>query len=100
MFAVTTGKGPKWDRASGIRDQRLWGEHASFADDLVDEGVIVLGGPVQDADEEDVIALIAVRAGDSEEVRSVFASDPWVQEGILVLQQVRPWTIWLQSSFA
>lgn len=96
-FAVTTGKGPAWDRTAGIRNQRLWNEHASFADGLVDKGVIVLGGPVQD-DDDDVIALIAVRANDAEEVRSVFACDPWVEEGLLVLRQVRPWTIWLDQS--
>lgn len=96
MFAVTTARGASWDRRRGIREQEGWGEHAAFADALVDKGVIVLGGPISSDDEEDV-ALIAVRAGDEREVRSIFDGDPWAANGVLRVKQVRAWTLWLDS---
>ena len=94
MFAVTTAKGPAWDHGSSIRDQARWDEHAAFANGLVDNGVVVLGGPVED-DDVNVVALLAVMATDEQEVRSLFAADPWIEAGILVLASVRSWTMWL-----
>jgi uncharacterized protein YciI len=89
-------KGPRWDSGAGPRGQKLWTEHASFADGLVARGVIVLGGPVQDPDER-VVALIAVEATDEAAVNSSFAEDPWITAGILELKEVRGWTVWLDG---
>lgn len=47
-LAVTTVHGPKWDSSKPIREQAAWDAHASFMDSLVDEGFIVLGGPLDD----------------------------------------------------
>jgi uncharacterized protein YciI len=96
IFAVTTMRGPSWDDGRDIRSQPLWEEHASFADGLVDVGVIRFGGPVEDPDER-VLALIAVEAQDAGAVHALFAADPWVTSGILELKAVRPWRIWLDG---
>lgn len=45
VFAVMTAKGPNWDTSRGNREQQAWDEHAAFFDDLVDRGVVILGGP-------------------------------------------------------
>ena len=63
-------------------------------DRLVDEGSIVLGGPVGDLDGDD--ALLVLRAQDEEEVRMRLADDPWAN-GVLSIRSVRPWTIWLRG---
>jgi len=63
VFAVTTAKGANWDHARDIREQPFWDQHAAFADGLVERGVIILGGPVDSDDDED-IALMAVEAPD------------------------------------
>jgi len=48
-FAVILARGPRWDDSrGGIREQRLWNEHAVFMDRLVADGFIVLSGPVGD----------------------------------------------------
>jgi hypothetical protein len=47
-FAVRLVHGPGWDPARQIRDQDGWDEHAAFMDGLVDDGFIILGGPVGD----------------------------------------------------
>lgn len=94
VFAVTTAKGPRWEYARGIREQPEWDQHSSFADDLFDRDVIILGGPIGDGGGEDV-GLLAVVAADEDEVRSIFAEDPWALNGVLRIKEVRPWTLWL-----
>jgi uncharacterized protein YciI len=96
LFAVTTAKGSNWRHDRGIRDQDGWEDHAQFFDGLVEQGVIVLGGPIDSHDEEDV-ALLAVQATDEIELRSIFRADPWAASGVLRVKDVRAWTIWLDS---
>lgn len=93
-FAVTTAKGPNWDAARGIREQPAWDAHAAFSDQLVESGVIVLGGPIQSDSEED-IALLLVRADDEHQLRAIFAADPWMTGSVFRLKQIRAWTLWL-----
>jgi hypothetical protein len=52
VFAVTTAKGSSWDVGRPIREQQAWDEHGAFADRLVEQGVIILGGPIS-SDSED-----------------------------------------------
>lgn len=95
-FALLTVKGPNWNHQVGIRQQAGWTEHAAFADGLVDQGVTVLGGPVE-MDDPDVVALLLVKGTDEHEVRGAFARDPWADAGILGVKAVFPWTLWLDS---
>jgi hypothetical protein len=44
-FAVVRVAGPGW-AAAGIREQPHIGEHAAFMDALVDEGLVLLAGPL------------------------------------------------------
>jgi uncharacterized protein YciI len=60
---------------------------------LVEEGFIALGGPLPD---EGGAALI-VRAGSETEVRERLAGDPWYVHGILALQDVRRWDIFIDQ---
>jgi uncharacterized protein len=96
VFAVTTAKGVNWDHARTIRQQRFWDEHAAFADRLVSLGIVILGGPIASADDED-IALLAVEAADENAVQSVFDADPWTVHKVFRVKDVRSWTLWLDS---
>ena len=84
-------RGP-WDWSKGLRDQELFDEHARFLDGLVDEGFIILGGPV---DERDL--LLVVQSQTEASVRSRFAADPWIENGMVTITAVRPWTIFLEG---
>jgi uncharacterized protein YciI len=95
-FAVRTAKGPNWDHGREIREQLGWDEHAAFADGLVGQGVIVLGGPISSDDQED-LALILVEAADEEDVRSIFEKDPWTANQVFSIKEVRSWLLWLDS---
>jgi hypothetical protein len=70
-------------------------EHAAFADELVERGVIIVGGPIGGSDDE--IALLAVEAHDEAELRSTFSADPWAPNGVFRIKDVRPWTWWLDG---
>ena len=96
VFAVTTAKGTNWDDTRGIREQPYFEEHAAFANELVDRGVIILGGPVDSENDED-IALLAVEAPGEDALRVVFADDPWIVHQVFRLKQVRTWTLWLDG---
>jgi uncharacterized protein YciI len=99
VFAVRTAKGDSWDDARGIREQPFWPEHAAFADLLVEKGVIIIGGPV-DSDDPDDVALLAVQADDEAAARAAFGPDPWIVHGIFRIKDVRRWTIWLDGRVA
>ena len=96
VFAVTTAKGPGWMADRGLREQPGWDAHATYFDSLVDQGVVILGGPITSPDPE-VVALLAVAARDEPALREVFAADPWAHTGVLRVKDVHEWKLWLDS---
>lgn len=93
MFLVTLHRsGPQWDASKLLEEQSGWPEHATFMDGLVDEGFLVLGGPL--ADEHRV--MHAVEAESEDAVRATLARDPW-SETHLRVAAVEPWTIRLDG---
>jgi uncharacterized protein YciI len=93
VFLVTEENGPAWDDARPRREQAGWDAHGDFMDRLVDEGFVLLGGPLGDGER----ALLAVEAADADEVRTRLAPDPWLRDGVLRIRRIEPWTIWLDG---
>lgn len=54
-FVVTLERGDNWDNKRSMREQKYWDEHAKLMDAFVDDGFIVLGGPL---DSEEKVLLI------------------------------------------
>jgi uncharacterized protein YciI len=75
-----------------MEEQSGWPEHASFMDGLVEDGFIVLGGPL--ADEHRVVH--AVEAESEEAIRATLARDPW-SETHLQVDTIELWTIRLDG---
>jgi hypothetical protein len=96
-YLVELAKGPRWDHSRGRREQAGWEEHAAFMDGLVDEGFIVLGGPV-DGDEGDN-TLRVVDADEEESILTRLADDPWSGD-LLTIASIRPWSVWLRATRA
>jgi uncharacterized protein YciI len=90
-FAVTLVRGPAWDESREIREQQGWEAHAMFMDGLVEDGFILLGGPVGDHRQ----TLHLVEAADEHEVRRRLAEDPWVDARLLAIGSIQPWALWL-----
>jgi uncharacterized protein YciI len=84
--------GPEWDSSRPMEEQSDWDAHAEFMDGLVDQGFIVLGGPL--ADEERVAHVI--EAESDQAVRATLARDPWSNTH-LVIDSIEPWTLRLDS---
>jgi hypothetical protein len=47
LFALVHSRGPGWNHAVPMEEQPDWNAHAKFMDQLVDDGFIVLGGPLE-----------------------------------------------------
>jgi uncharacterized protein YciI len=94
MFLVVVRRsGPDWDRSKPMEEQSGWNEHAAFMDGLVDDGFIVLGGPLSD---EERVAH-AIQAESEDEIRATLARDPW-SGSHLVIDTIDPWTIRLRAT--
>jgi hypothetical protein len=84
--------GPEWDRDRPMEEQSGWTAHASFMDGLVDDGFIVLGGPLAG----DGRVAHAVEAESEDAIRTTLARDPWSESHLLV-DSIEPWTIRLDG---
>jgi uncharacterized protein YciI len=92
-FAVTRRRGPAWDPTTPMRAQADWAQHAAFMNRLVDEGFILLGGPLAAGE----TILLVVVAADESEIRSRLDADPWAPLGLLEIATIQPWTILLDG---
>ena len=93
MFLVLLHRsGPDWDPSSSMEEQSGWVEHASFMDELVAAGFIVLGGPLRDG----VRVVHVIEAPSEEAVRATLGRDPW-SESHLRIEAIEPWTIRLDG---
>jgi hypothetical protein len=93
FFAVRLARGGPWDWSRDLREQDGFDEHARFMDVLVEEGFIVLGGPL--AGEREI--LHAISAPSEEAVRERLGQDNWHRNGMLTITSIQPWTILLDG---
>ena len=93
MFHVVLHRsGPEWDPSRPLEEQSGWDAHAAFMDRLVDDGFIVLGGPLAD----EVRTAHAVEAESESAIRATLARDPWSGTHLEV-DSIEPWTIRLDG---
>jgi len=90
-FIAISSAGPKRDLSKGTREQPLWDEHAAFIDQLVAEGFILMGGPLVDEGG----SMLIVNADNENEVREKLKNDPWMKHGVLKLESVKRWQIFI-----
>ena len=92
-FVAISSAGPNRDLSKGTREQPLWDEHAAFIDQLVADGLILMGGPLIDEGG----SLLLFNAEDETEVREKLKNDPWSEHGILKLESVKRWQIFIDE---
>jgi uncharacterized protein YciI len=92
-FLAISSAGPNRDLSKSTREQPLWDEHAAFIDQLVDDGSILMGGPLIDEGG----SLLIFNAEDENEVREKLRNDPWAKQGILKLENVKRWEIFIDE---
>lgn len=92
FLVVLSRSGPEWEPGRPMEEQSGWPAHAGFMDSLVDDGFILLGGPL--ADERRTAHV--VEAESEETIRATLARDPWSETHLLV-ESIDPWTIRLDG---
>jgi uncharacterized protein YciI len=90
-FVTISSAGPNRDLSKSTREQPLWDEHAAFIEQLIAEGFILMGGPLVDEGG----AMLIVNSDDETEVREKLKNDPWFECGILKLESVRRWEVFI-----
>ncbi len=84
---VRTSAGPTWN-GGHIRDQRGWDEHARFIDALTQDGKFLMGGPRADNGG----SFMIFRRTTADEVRELLRFDPFVLNGVFVIEDVVDWS--------
>jgi uncharacterized protein YciI len=92
FLVVLRRSGPQWDPSRPMEEQSDWPAHASFMDGLVDDGFIILGGPL--ADQDRVVHVVEAESEDA--IRATLARDPW-SDTHLRIETIDPWTIRLDG---
>ena len=98
-FVAISSVGPDRDPSKGAREQPFWDEHAAFIDRLVAEGFVLMGGPLLGPAGMPQGALLIVSAADENEVKEKLKNDPWFEKGILKLESVTRWEIFIDARF-
>jgi uncharacterized protein YciI len=89
LYLVAYRPGPHWNPAKARRDQPGWDAHGAFMDALTEQGIVIIGGPL-----DEHRPLLVVQHDDEPTVRAQLAADPWYN-GILAIEYIEPWTLWL-----
>ena len=77
-------------------EQPGWDEHAEFIDGLIERGIFLMGGPYADNSG----SLTLWDGPTAEEVRRLVQDDPFVRNGVFVLEDVRDWVVYVDTRFA
>ena len=93
FFAVRLERGGPLDWSRDLRQQDGWHEHARFMDAWVEDGFLVLGGPI--GGEREVLHAISAPSEDA--VRERLGQDNWHQNGMLMIKSIELWTILLDG---
>ena len=103
-FAVIREQGHGWDASRSMREQPLWPEHVTYINAVVDEGFLVVSGPLgesgSDADPTAPVgehgiyrALLIVNASSASHVSARLDEDPWTRSGALETRAIHRWEI-------
>jgi uncharacterized protein YciI len=93
IYAVRLERGGPWDWSRDMCEQDGWDQHARFMDSLVEDGFLLLGGPL----EGDGEVLHVVEAPSEDAVRGRLTQDNWHRNGMLRVKSIDGWTVVLDG---
>ena len=89
---VRFAAGPAW-KSGAPEEQPGWDDHARFVDELVERGTMVMGGPFADHSG----SLIVLENIGEAEAEGLVAEDPFVLNGVFVLEEARAWNVYVDG---
>jgi uncharacterized protein YciI len=89
---VRFSAGPTWT-SGPPEDQPGWDEHNDYVDALVEQGLFVMGGPFSDY----TGSMTLLEGVSTDEAKRVIEADPFVENGVFVLEDLREWTIYVDE---
>lgn len=93
LFAVFLRQsGPQWDPSRPMEEQSGWEAHATYMDGLVEQGFLLLGGPLRGQRR----TLHIIEAPSEEAIRTRLAEDPW-SGSHLEIESIEEWSIRLDG---
>ena len=84
--------GPTW-KSGSVREQPDWDAHAVYVNDLIDRGIFVMGGPFAD----DSGSQSLWEGVDLDEARRIVHDDPFMENGVFELEEIREWTVFVDT---
>lgn len=84
--------GPAWT-SGPPEEQHRWEEHAAFIDQLIERGIFVMGGPFADYSGSHTL----LENVSEEEARELVLQDPFVENGVFELEDVRAWNVYVDQ---
>jgi len=84
--------GPRWT-SGPPEDQPGWEDHAAFIDELIERGIFVMGGPYSDFSGSHTL----LENVGEDEARELVLQDPFVANGVFVLEDVRAWNVYVDE---
>ena len=84
--------GPTWSSGS-VREQPEWDAHAEFVDALIERGTFVMGGPFSDNSG----SMSLLEGIDADEARRILEDDPFMKNGVFVLEEIREWDVFVDE---
>ncbi len=88
-FILLCDPGPNWQENKKCEEQNYWAEHKEFINKLFKQGKVLMSGPIVHYDR---IVMIYVAENESE-IRITLKDDPFIKNGILILESVMEWDI-------
>ena len=89
LFVVIRRSGPPYASGLPLEKRRDWEAHRAFMNTLEAEGLVRLGGPLEER--EDV--LLVFRAKDKDDIERRLADDPWTKSGLLSTARISRWNL-------
>jgi uncharacterized protein YciI len=104
-FVVIREQGSAWDPSRAMRQQDHWPDHVTYVNRIVDQGSMLLGGPLSEskgngdpADPTEPVGpdrtyrtLIVLQADSEEELTKLLADDPWSKHHMLETAAIYRW---------
>lgn len=92
-YLILRRYGPSWNYEVPRDRQAEWPAHAAFMDSLVEDGKILLGGPVNDGP----LVLISAVSTTMNSILNKLALDPWENLGLIEDLEIKRWEILLRG---